>query len=201
MSRRSIIARLAVVMSVLAAPVASAAEPDPEAGKTKAYTCLGCHGTVVAGQANAYPTYRVPKLWGQHAVYLETALKAYRAGEREHSTMKGNAATLSDQDIADIAAYFANGAEIEEAPVRGTAPESAQPCVACHTDSGRSTTPTFPILAGQWQDYLAHTLEQYRSGERENSLMNGQAQNLSDEDIAALAEFYAKQAGLTYPEE
>lgn len=199
MSRRSTIAFLAVAATLFATP--AAAEGDAEAGATKAYTCLGCHGTAVAGASNAYPTFRVPKLWGQHAVYIETALEAYRSGERSHGAMRGNAATLSDQDIADIAAYFARGVELEESPVKGSAPESAQTCVACHADSGRSATPTFPVIAGQWKDYLVHSLKQYRSGERGDPVMAGQAMNLSDEDISALAEFYSEQAGLHYPED
>jgi cytochrome c553 len=78
---------------------------DPERGRYLADTCLGCHN--VSGYTNAYPTYNVPKVWGQHAAYLESALKAYRAGDRPHKTMQAQAMTLSDQDIADIAAFFA----------------------------------------------------------------------------------------------
>ncbi len=78
---------------------------DPEAGYYKAQTCLGCHAS--PGYSNVYPTYKVPKLGGQHAEYLESALRAYAAGQRDHPTMLANAASLSDEDIADIAAYFA----------------------------------------------------------------------------------------------
>jgi cytochrome c553 len=77
---------------------------DPEAGFYKAQTCMGCHGT--PGYDNVYPTYKVPKLGAQHAAYIEAALRAYAAGQREHPTMHANAASLNDQDIADIAAYF-----------------------------------------------------------------------------------------------
>lgn len=78
---------------------------DAEAGKIKAYTCTGCHG--IPGYNNAYPTYHVPKLGGQHRAYIIAALKAYRDGQRDHQTMEAQAASLSDQDIEDIAAYFA----------------------------------------------------------------------------------------------
>ena len=81
------------------------AEGDAAAGASKAYTCLGCHG--VKHYVNTYPTYHVPKLAGQHATYLIAAMKAYRAGERKHETMQANVALLSDEDIADIAAFFA----------------------------------------------------------------------------------------------
>ena len=67
---------------------------------------MGCHG--IPKYNNAYPTYRVPKLGGQPAAYLASALKAYRSGERPHPTMHAQAASLSDQDIADIAAFLSS---------------------------------------------------------------------------------------------
>lgn len=79
---------------------------DPEAGAKKAETCLGCHG--VAHYVNTYPTYHVPKLAGQHEAYLAAALKAYKDKQRAHDTMHANASSLSDEDIADIAAYLAS---------------------------------------------------------------------------------------------
>ncbi|MBT8144246.1 MAG: cytochrome c [Gammaproteobacteria bacterium] len=81
------------------------AEGDPEAGEVKSYTCRGCHG--IANYKNVYPTYRVPKLVGQNAEYLVIALKAYRSGERSHPTMQSQAVPMSDQDMEDIAAFFA----------------------------------------------------------------------------------------------
>ncbi len=79
---------------------------DVERGTVRGETCLGCHG--VPSYTNVYPTYRVPKLAGQHPEYLVAALKAYRSGDRSHSTMRAQASSLSDQDIVDIAAYFAS---------------------------------------------------------------------------------------------
>lgn len=81
------------------------AEGDAAAGGVKAYTCLGCHG--VQHYVNSYPTYHVPRIAGQNADYLIAALKAYRSKERSHQTMQSNANLLSDQDIEDIAAWFA----------------------------------------------------------------------------------------------
>lgn len=89
---------------LMAAPVMAAG--DPAAGEIKAYTCTGCHG--IPGYHNVYPTYKVPKIGGQNYEYLILALKAYRDGEREHPTMELQAQALSDQDIEDIAAYFAS---------------------------------------------------------------------------------------------
>ena len=86
-------------------PGTSAAAGDAEAGARKAYTCTGCHG--IPGYNNVYPTYKVPKIGGQNYEYLVIALKAYRDGERDHPTMDLQAQSLSDQDIEDVAAYFA----------------------------------------------------------------------------------------------
>lgn len=99
-------------LGLLIGAVSAQAGGDPAAGKVKADTCMGCHGIV--GYTNAYPTYRVPRLGGQHAAYLEIALKAYRSGERQHPTMHAQAATMSDQDIADLAAYLSKAGNAEE---------------------------------------------------------------------------------------
>ena len=82
------------------------ADGDIQSGKVKSYTCTGCHS--IPGYNNVYPTYKVPKIGGQNYQYLVVALKAYRAGERDHATMELQATALSDQDIEDIAAYFAS---------------------------------------------------------------------------------------------
>ena len=99
--------RLFVFVSLLALLSGSvSADGDPEAGKVKSYTCTGCHG--IPGYNNAYPTYNVPKVGGQNYAYLVSALQAYRDGNRDHPTMELQASSLSDQDIEDIAAYFAS---------------------------------------------------------------------------------------------
>lgn len=95
--------RAVVLLAIMASPIALAAG-DAGAGKVKANTCMGCHG--IPGYNNAYPEYRVPKIGGQSPEYLAAALKGYRAGERPHKTMQAQAASLSDQDIDDIAAYL-----------------------------------------------------------------------------------------------
>jgi len=78
---------------------------DPVAGERRAGMCAGCHG--IAGYRNAYPAYSVPKLGGQHAAYIVSALKAYQTRQRSHPTMQAIAASLSDKDMADLGAYFA----------------------------------------------------------------------------------------------
>ncbi len=85
---------------------AAHADGDPKAGQQKAETCIGCHG--IEGYKNTYPTFRVPRLKGQHANYIIVALKAYRSGTRNHPTMQSQAGSMTDQDIQDIAAYIAS---------------------------------------------------------------------------------------------
>jgi len=98
-----------VKLGLLAATLMSAsalhAAGDAAAGEEKSHTCLGCHG--VKHYVNTYPSYHVPRIAGQHAEYLVAALQAYRAKTRSHPTMQANAALLTDQDIEDIAAWFA----------------------------------------------------------------------------------------------
>jgi cytochrome c553 len=101
---------LAAGLLVSAAVPALAQQPavaagDPKAAHDKIAICEGCHG--IAGYKTAYPhVYHVPKLGGQQEGYLVSALHAYKAGQRNHPSMLGNARSLSDQDIADIAAYY-----------------------------------------------------------------------------------------------
>jgi cytochrome c553 len=99
------LAAAAIACTVISGPVA-AAEGDIEEGRIKAQTCIGCHG--IPGYKNVYPTYTVPRVGGQHAEYLIAALKAYKSGERGHKTMQAQAASLSEQDMADIAAYLSS---------------------------------------------------------------------------------------------
>lgn len=98
----------ATVLATAAVSSPLRAEGDPEAGKQKTAMCAGCHG--IPGFRTAYPeVYSVPKLGGQSEAYLIAALKAYKAGERSHPSMVAIAASLSDQDMADLAAYYARG--------------------------------------------------------------------------------------------
>ena len=89
---------------LLAGSATVLADGDAAVGRKKAETCLGCHA--VPGYFNVYPSYHVPKLGGQASKYIESALKQYRDGGRQHDTMHANAANLSDQDMADIGAYI-----------------------------------------------------------------------------------------------
>ncbi len=177
------------------APEASASAPatagDPERGKQISYTCLGCHG--VPGYRNAYPNYSVPKLEGQHPEYLVMALQAYRSGDRSHLTMHSQASTLSDQDMRDIAAFFAGKPLTSNPAAQAKAPEAAQVCVACHGQDGVGITPQYPTLAGQHADYIERALLEYKKGGRKNPIMGTFAGQIKDADVKAIAQYYSQQ--------
>ena len=171
---------------------------DPALGEKKFYTCYGCHG--IDNYRNAYPDYSVPMLRHQHASYIVAALQEYRSGERPHATMHAQAASLSDQDIEDIAAYLQGAEPVKaSAAVSGTVPKQVTACVACHGENGLGVdaplTPKPAVLAGQHVDYLEQALVAYRNGRRKNVVMDGMAQLLtSDEDVRIAAAYFARQS-------
>jgi cytochrome c553 len=111
--------------------------------------------------------------------------------------MHAQAATMTDTDMRDLAAYFAGQAGPKAGPtVASAAKDKAAVCAACHGEAGISPSPNWPNLAGQYNDYLEHAIRQYRAGQRKDPVMGAQAQNLTDEDIEQLAEYFAAQSGL-----
>ena len=98
--------RVCVTLAVAAISPAAAQSPgNAEAGHHKSSMCAGCHS--IPGYKTAFPAvYSVPKLDGQHAAYIVSALRAYKSGERQHPSMRAVAASLSDQDMADLAAFY-----------------------------------------------------------------------------------------------
>lgn len=198
MYMRSALAALFLLFTGATAGPAQAA--DVERGSQIGYTCMGCHG--IPGYRNTYPSFRVPKLGGQHEEYMFLALKGYAAGTREHGTMQGQAQSLSEQDMRDLAAWLASLGEARSgSPSRAAArgAEQAQVCAACHGTDGISPSPMWPSLAGQHRDYLVHSLKAYRDGQRKDPVMAGQAAMLSDQDIEDLAAYYAAHPGLFTP--
>jgi len=191
---KTLIAALALM---LLAP-AALADAAAERGQKLAYTCMGCHG--IENYKNAYPKYSVPKLGGQNVGYMMAALEEYASGARWHPTMQGQASGLTAQDRTDLAIWFHSTAPIASgAKAIGTAPATAATCVACHGQDGIGTLDEYPNLAGQHADYLAQVLNDYRLGKRQNPIMGTFAQQLTREDITALAEYFSKQPGLSTP--
>jgi cytochrome c553 len=173
-----------------------AEEGSREAGRTKFYTCVGCHG--IGGYSNSYPAYPVPRIGGQYGDYVVSALKGYRSGERKHGSMQGNAISLSDQDITDIAAYVSGFRGINvDLPADGNlaaGKAKAAECAGCHGEDGNGDPKSgFPRLAGQYQGYLTQVLTTYKTGERKHAIMNGIAGQLSADQIRDLSAYYASQ--------
>lgn len=171
---------------------------NPDAGKAKFYTCRGCHG--ISGYTNAYPNYHVPKIGGQYEPYLIGALQAYKEGARTHGSMQGNAGAMSEQDMADLAAYLVKfESKTQEGPVTGDVArgqELAAKCASCHGTDGNAPAPNFPRLAGQYESYLVKAIEDYQSGKRQNPIMQSMVQGLTAKDIRGIAAYYASQVGL-----
>jgi cytochrome c553 len=191
-----VVAAAALTLS-LSLPHSARAAGDPAAGEKKFYTCYGCHG--IENYKNAYPDYSVPKLRHQSAEYIVAALQEYRAGERPHPTMHAQAWSLSDQDIADIAAYLQGPEPVKpSAAAAGAAPKQVTTCTACHGTTGLGVdaplNPKPPVLAGQHEDYLEQALIAYRNGRRQNVVMDGMAKLLAtDADIKTAAAYFASQ--------
>jgi cytochrome c553 len=194
--RTPVVASLLVLS--LGASVAQAQAPtvtgDAKRGQVLAYTCNGCHA--IPNYKNVYPTYSVPKLRGQRPEYLVAALKAYKSGERSHGTMHSQAASMNEQDMADVAVYLAGNDVLTKTAndVPATArPKASEVCLACHGTNGVGITADYPTISGQHRDYLARALTDYKRGGRKNAIMAGMAAALTAEDIEQLAAYYARQ--------
>jgi cytochrome c553 len=162
---------------------------DKTAGATAAAACAGCHGAdgVSGNPAN-------PSLAGQDATYLASALQAYKQGTRSDETMKGLAASLDDNAVKNVSAFYASQ-EPKQPNVRKplTAEEWAQRCDRCHGVNGNSVDPRLPALAAQRLDYLEKVLGDYRTGARRSPQMAAMSDVLTDEDITNVAAYYARQ--------
>jgi len=186
-----------VLLSMVLEHETAIAQGDAVAGKIKLTTCTGCHG--IPGYKNVYPTFNVPKLAGQNAPYLRSALSAYKSGSRVHGTMQLQAESLSEQDVEDIVARIStfqlSTADSTAGPFE-SGPEKLPLCQTCHGADGIGIEETYPVLAGQYKSYLEHALNSYRDGSRKNPIMSGFAASLSDREIEELASWYSSLDGL-----
>jgi cytochrome c553 len=181
-------------LASIAAAAAFAQQPQPrgdaQRGQTVASTCLGCHG--IEGYRNAYPDYAVPRLAGQHAQYLQDALKEYRSDARQYPTMHLQALSLSDQEMADAAAYLASKPLVAASSASPPEiPQAAVVCASCHGKDGIGVTPMYPSLAGQHASYITRAIQEYQTGYRKNPIMNGMVASLKPADIAAIANYFS----------
>lgn len=183
--------------------VGSASAQDANQGRDLFATCSGCHAVPFA--SNVYPTYKVPRLGGQHPAYIVDALKGYMGDNRVHETMKANVANLDDDMMTAISDYLYSATRDKPVALNITGdPEKGKAltgsCAACHGDAGQAMEGlNFPKLAGQHESYLFHSLKAYQSGERKNAIMNAaQLQpEWTDEDLLNIAAYYASLEGLT----
>jgi cytochrome c553 len=173
---------------------------DAAAGKAKAVTCAACHGPDGNSPAPAFP-----KIAGQHAGYLAKQLQEFKSGERKDATMNGMAAPLSEQDMLDLAAFYASQTgsvgqaaedkvELGQTIYRaGNAATGVSACAACHGPAGAGNPMAgFPNLGGQHADYTATQLKNFRTAVRANdagSMMRNIAKKMTDAEIDAVAQY------------
>ncbi len=190
------------LLFAIAGTQAIAQQGSVEAGQTKSVTCAACHGT----DGNSV-TPEWPNLAGQHEQYTIQQLGAFRNGQRQDIGMQGFAATLSEQDMADLAAYFAaqtpklQGADpdlviLGEQIYRGGVPErGVAACIACHGPRGRGNPlAAYPRIGGQHATYVFNTLQAYASGQRSsdielNRMMGNVSELLFEDEMRALASY------------
>jgi cytochrome c553 len=178
---------------------------DPVAGREKSQLCQGCHGEYGISMEGL-----IPKLAGQYANYIEKEIRNYQSGIRSHQIMNAMAATIAnDQDLADIAAYFASQNKMEgdgpsnhageEIFLHGDLSNMRLACVNCHGVRGKgleAKISMFPVLGGQQKDYIRRQLINFRDGYRTNSpngIMNRITNSLTDSEIDSLAEYISAQ--------
>jgi cytochrome c553 len=201
------------VMVTLVTPLTAQAQEikgDAAVGKTKVAMCIGCHG--IAGYQASFPeVHKVPKISGQNAKYIVSALNAYKKGERNQASMRGIAETLTDQDMADIAAYYSThgvvaGATLADKPSK--TPSAAVDallkkggCVACHGENfAKPIDPSYPKIAGQHADYLYVALKAYKTEKnpnigRSNGVMAGMAKQFSNNELKEMSKYIGSLDG------
>lgn len=199
-------AALALLVSTTSAQ--AEVKGDVKAGEKKNAMCIGCHG--IEGYQASFPQiYRVPKISGQNGKYLVSALEAYRKGDRMHPTMRAIAGSLTDQDIADLAAYYeahgkdgaAAAAPAAQVELPADLKDKMAVCVTCHgTNFNNTTDPANPRLAGQHADYLIVALRAYQTEGnhmvgRSNATMGAMAKPLKEAEIEQIAKFLSGLPG------
>ncbi|MBX3619272.1 MAG: cytochrome c4 [Rhizobacter sp.] len=200
----STIVALAALCGASLGAQAQDVKASPEAGQKKAAMCIGCHG--IPNYRASFPeVHQVPMIAGQGAKYIASALNAYKKGDRKHPTMRSIAASLTDQDIADLAAFYEQqGKTAEVASATKTMPQPGADvaklltqgnCSSCHgANFSTPIDPTYPKLAGQHADYLYVALKAYQTTGnpqigRANAIMSGMAAPFTHAQLKQLAEY------------
>lgn len=187
---------------------AQGAGPSVEAGRQKAAQCIGCHG--IPGYQASFPqVHKVPMISGQNAKYIVAALNAYKKGERKHPTMRAIAVSLTDQDMADLGAFYEQHGQSAVKSVRAAPAPSAAvnalltrgSCASCHgVDYNKAIDPAYPKLAGQHADYLnlalqAYAIEGNPNIGRANAIMGAQVKQFKKSELKQIADYLATLPG------
>ena len=208
---RSMIAlvTLAATLSLsLNAAAQGAKAGDAKAGERKAAMCIGCHG-IPDYKASFPEVYRVPMIAGQNAKYIVSSLEQYKKGDRKHPTMRGIAQSLSEQDMADLAAFYSTEVKVDPVPASptGTVPANVAAllakgnCASCHgANFSTPIDPSYPKLSGQHGDYLYVALREYQIDKnpqvgRNNAIMQGMARLYTHAEAKTLAKYFASLPG------
>ena len=198
------------VSSVTFSAFAQDVKGDVKAGQSKAAMCIGCHG-IVGYQASFPEIYKAPMISGQGAKYISNALAAYQKGERKHPTMVGIATSLSEQDMADLAAYYSQHGVVagfalpEKAAKEPSAAVAALltkgACISCHgANFAKPIDPSYPKIAGQHADYLTVALKAYKTEGnakvgRANGVMGGISKQFTNAEMKAMAGYISSLPG------
>ncbi len=200
---------LLIVSAATLGPLGVAHAQDAKEGGEKVAMCIGCH-SIPGYQASFPEVYKVPMIAGQGAKYIVSSLVAYKKGERKHPTMRGIAASLTDKDMADVAAFYEQQGQDAPAAVPAAAPvPPAQVaellkkgnCASCHGESmSKPIDPSYPKLAGQHADYLYVALKAYQTDKnpkvgRSNPIMMGMARPFTLAEIKVLANYIGSMPG------
>jgi cytochrome c553 len=205
MIKTTALAAVLALGSTLSLPVLA---QNADAGTKKVAQCIGCHG--IPGYQASFPEiHKVPMIAGQNAKFIEASLKAYAKGERKHPTMRGVAGSMSEQDMADVAAFY----ERQGAAAAVKAVSERQPpadvaalltkgaCASCHgADLNKPIDPSYPKIAGQHADYLYVALKAYQTEGnpqvgRGNAIMGGVAKQFKPAELKALAAYIGTLPG------
>jgi cytochrome c553 len=199
--------KASICVGLVAAALTAQAQ-DAKAGEKKIAMCIGCHG--IPGYQASFPeVHKVPMIAGQNAKFIVASLEAYKKGERKHPTMRGIAESLSEQDMADIAAFYEQQAgkiEVPEEPavapsetVKALLDKGA--CVSCHgANFSKPIDGAYPKIAGQHADYLYVALKAYQTERnpqigRANAIMAGQVKQFSHAELKAIAQYIGSLPG------
>ena len=193
-----------------AAPQKKAAPAGAKTVEAKVAMCVGCHG--IKGYQSSFPeVYKVPMIAGQSAKYIIAALTEYKQGDRRHPTMRGIATSLTDQDMADIAAYYSALGQDSAPALPAKADKIPSPevaallqkaaCVSCHGNNfATPIDPSYPKIAGQHADYMFVALKAYKTENnpsvgRSNGVMGAIAKQFSNAELKSLAGYVSSLEG------